>query len=126
MAASDVGFGLDGITFTEAYSAIRNWCQAHADTEEAVGLSAKSKALISAMPDPAEATDVEMRAVFGEVITGNLAWAYRKTDGEHRMAEYAHAALNGAGIAPEITDPAERAELESSPMLPHLFCTRYW
>jgi len=123
----DEGFGPDGISMRDAYAAVREWCTAHVDDSEVpTGLGERSRALVAAMPAAQDATDVEIRAVFGELIGGNLAWAYRKTDGTHRMAEYAHAALRGANASQEITDPVERKELISGPMGPYLFCARLW
>ncbi len=127
MTPYEPGFGPGGISFEDAYTAIRTWCRDNVDgIETATGLSARSRALIAALPEPADASDLEMRAVFAEVIGGNLEWAYRKTDGRHRMAEYAHGALDGAGITFEISDPDEREQLRASLLWPHLFCTRYW
>jgi len=123
----DAGFGPDGISMSEAYAAIHKWCRGHVDDPETpTGLGERARALVASMPEPADASAVEIRAVFGELIGGNLAWAYRKTDGTHRMAEYAHSALRGAGVTQEITDPAEREMLIASPMGPYLFCSRLW
>lgn len=123
----DPGFGPSGIQMREAYGAIRAWVRGHVDDPDTpTGLGDRQRALVAALPRTDDASEAEMRAVFGELIGGNLAWAYRKTDGVHRMAEYAHAALQSTGVSQEITDPAEREALLASPMGPHLFCTRLW
>ena len=123
----DAGFGPDGISMLDAYAAIHDWCCTHVDDLEVpTGLGERQRSLVSALPQPADASVVEMRAVFGELIGGNLAWAYRKTDGAHRMAEYAHSALRGADVSQEIVDLAEREALLASPMGPYLFCSRFW
>jgi hypothetical protein len=123
----DSGFGTAGVSMRDAYAAIHDWVRSHVDDPDTpTGLGERSRALVAAMPQVEDATEVEMRAVFGELIGGNLAWAYRKTDGTHRMAEYAHEALRCAGVSHEISDPAEREALLASPMRPYLFCSRLW
>ena len=127
MPGGDSEFGPDGISFADAYAAIRGWCLTHADHyKDAPGMSARSMALIAALPEVEDASEVEMKAVFGEIIAGNLLWAYKKSDGLHRMAGYAHGALEGAGMTYEISDPVEREQLVASPIGPYLFCARFW
>jgi hypothetical protein len=127
VSVSEVGFGPGGIPIEAAYAAIRAWCQAHVDDPMPVrGPSAASRQLVAVLPEPSVASELEMRAVLGELITGNLAWAYRKTDGLHPMAAYAHAGLEHAGVTTEIRDPDEREQLRTSPIWPFLFTTRYW
>lgn len=56
-----------------------------------------SVALIDRLHEGSDLTQLELRAVLGEVIYGYLEWAYHENDGDFKMAAYAHAALEQAG-----------------------------
>jgi hypothetical protein len=60
-----------------------------------------------------ELTELEVRAVLSEVISGNLEWAYHETDGQYKMAAYAFGAFDAAGLNWSLNE-AEREELKSS------------
>jgi len=112
-----------GVTLAQAYENIRQWyaknialLQKPSGTGE---YEKKSEALIEALPPAAQLTDLEIRAVLGEVIYGNLEWAYHKSDGHFKMAAYAHGALESAGLKWSLSD-AERQQLKSSRLWPHL------
>ena len=114
-----------GISFADAYSAIREWYQANIQLVEArPGDYARgSTALIRALPSAAELSTLELRAVFAEVISGYLEWGYHQSDGRFKMGAYAHAALDAADLPHNLTD-AERGRLTTSRLWPFLFFNR--
>jgi imidazolonepropionase-like amidohydrolase len=84
--------------------------------------SASAKAcfdLVDNLPDQSELSDIEIRAVLVEVISGKLEWAYHQSDGDYKMAAYAHAALEQAGL-PTFLSEAEKRELRGSRIYPFL------
>ena len=113
------------ISLKEAYSKIRKWYQANIDMarRRKDDYGNRSAALIEALPQANMLTDLEIRAILGEVIYGNLEWAYHKDDGDYKMAAYAHGALEAAGLSWSISDE-ERNQLKSSALWPHLMMSR--
>ena len=115
------------ISLAQAYEHIVRWYsenlsllrQRTADGEYA----GKSDALIKALPPASGLTDLEIRAVLGEVIYGNLEWAYHETDGQYKMAAYAHGALEAAGLGWSLSE-AERQELKDSKLWPYLIINK--
>jgi len=83
----------------------------------------KSEALILALPPPDELSQLEIRAVLGEVIYGNLEWAYHQADSQYKMAAYAHGALEAAGLSWSLTEE-DRKQLVGSRLWPHLMINR--
>jgi len=83
----------------------------------------KSEALIRARPPASQLSDLEQRAVLGEVIYGNLEWAYHETDGQYKMAAYAHGALEAAGLSWSIGE-SEGQKLADSGLWPYLIINR--
>ena len=83
----------------------------------------KSEALIRALPPASKLNDLEIRAVLGEVIYGYLEWAYHETDGQYKMAAYAHGALEAVGLNWSLSE-TERQQLKGSTLWPHLMINR--
>jgi hypothetical protein len=119
-----------GISLQGAYTAIRDWYRTNAG-----GLSEEPPAegspdirqyakeclpLVRALP-PEGLSQLEIRAVLYEVIMGQLEWAYHRSDGQYKMAAYAHAALDEAGLWLGFSE-RERRELKAAPgtLLPYL------
>jgi hypothetical protein len=124
------------ITIREAYTKIRQWYRVNVpkfldrpareiETGEfkiVRDFSASAKAcfdLVDNLPDQSELSDIEIRAVLVEVISGKLEWAYHQSDGDYKMAAYAHAALEQAGL-PTFLSEAEKRELRGSRIYPFL------
>jgi len=124
------------ITIREAYTKIRQWYRVNMpkfldrpakeiETGEfkiVRDFSASAKAcfdLVDNLPDQSELSDIEIRAVLVEVISGKLEWAYHQSDGDYKMAAYAHAALEQAGL-PTFLSEAEKRELRGSRIYPFL------
>jgi len=124
------------ITIREAYTKIRQWYRVNVpkfldrpakeiETGEfkiVRDFSASAKAcfdLVDNLPDQSELSDIEIRAVLVEVISGKLEWAYHQSDGDYKMAAYAHAALEQAGL-PTFLSEAGKRELRGSRIYPFL------
>jgi len=114
------------IALKEAYSKIRKWYQANIDMARSGNddYGNRSAALIEALPQANMLSDLEIRAILGEVIYGNLEWAYHKDDGDYKMAAYAHGALEAAGLSWSISEE-ERNQLKNSALWPHLMISRH-
>ena len=114
------------ISLKKAYEKIRKWYQANVigarNRNDEYG--DHSAALIETLPPGDQLSDLEIRAVLGEVIYGNLEWAYHKDDGEYKMAAYAHGALEAAGLSWSLSEE-ERSQLKSSPLWQHLLISRH-
>ncbi len=110
-----------GISLQNAYSAIRTWYQHNVAVAQARGdaYGQASAALIQALPIAAALSDIEIVAVFREVIAGYLEWAYHQSDGQYKMAAYAHAALETIGRSYPLT-PEETQKLQSSVLWPFI------
>lgn len=114
----------EGIPLADAYLAIRRWYIANVSkiaTREG-DYARRSEALIHALP-AAVPSLLEIRAVLGEVVYGNLEWAYHETDGSYKMAAYAFAALEAAGYDYSLT-ASEREQLLASPLARHFIWNR--
>jgi len=112
----------DGISLRDAYSAIRKWYQQNIDRPLANGDTYRqaSAALVRALPQESALTDIEIVAVFGEVIAGRLEWgAYRESDGRYTMATYAKAALETQGRSYSLTEE-ETQQLHASVLWPFI------
>lgn len=109
------------ISLSEAYIKIWEWYRANLDQALAFDQEQGTNcaALIKALPEPNSATDIEIKAVLGEVRWGALEWAYREGDGKHMLGQYAYAALEGSGIPKHLSDE-EVGQLANSPLSPHL------
>ncbi|WP_347242855.1 hypothetical protein, partial [Thermogutta sp.] len=94
------------ISLKDAYCKIRKWYQANVDMVRSRNddYGNRSAALIEALPPVDMLSDLEIRAILGEVIYGNLEWAYHKDDGAYKMAAYAHGALEAAGQSWSLSD----------------------
>ncbi|MGQ9581821.1 MAG: hypothetical protein ACUVT8_12905 [Armatimonadota bacterium] len=75
--------------------------------------------LIENLPDERELSDIEIRAILAEVITGKLEWAYHQSDGHYKMGAYARAALEQAEL-PSVLSDTERRQLRDSKIYPYL------
>lgn len=109
-----------GIELRDAYTKIRNWYQANINLleESKDEYSEISRNLILSMPEPSTATELEMRAVMGEIIYGKLEWAYHESDGQYNMAAYAHEAVKPFG-GYSISEEDQEA-LKSSVLWPYV------
>ncbi|MFL6726006.1 MAG: hypothetical protein ACJ8FS_05780 [Sphingomicrobium sp.] len=83
------------MTIDDAYAAIRAWYQANVDRipEQNSDYHDRSVRLVRSLPPTNALTDLEKRAIFREVISGLLEWAYVQTDGRHQMHEYVRLAV---------------------------------
>ena len=110
-----------GISLRDAYSAIRTWYQCNIAGIQARGdaYGQASAALIQALPIASALSDVEIVAVFREVIAGYLEWAYHQSDGHYEMAVYAQAALETLGRSYSLT-PEETQQLQTSVLWPFI------
>jgi hypothetical protein len=109
------------ITLAEAYMKIRGWYREHADsiTVQDEDYRQRSQALIRALPTARTLTELEIRAVLEEVISGLLEWAYHQSDGDFKMAAYATKALESAGL-PKWLSKDEIEQLRMSRLWPFL------
>lgn len=109
------------IGLPEAYARIRDWYARHSDDIPTHDPSYKqrSAALIRALPSPEAISELEIRAVFEEVLAGLLEWAYVESDGRFEMAAYAKGALRSNGH-PEWLSTADREKLTQSPLWRYL------
>ena len=110
-----------GISLRKAYVAIRSWYRNNAfelKTREDEYAKA-SLALIKALPDVTSLSELEIRAIFAEVIAGHLEWAYHRSDGKHKMAAYVHGALEAAGYDLFLSEE-EKKRLGESRLWPYL------
>jgi hypothetical protein len=113
----------EAITLAQAYESIRKWytqnlpqLQKRPSGEDHAN---KSGNLIRALPPASKLNDIEVRAVLGEVIYGNLEWGYHQTDGHYKMAAYALGALEAAKLPYSMGD-ADKQQLTSSSLWPLL------
>jgi hypothetical protein len=115
------------MSLPQAYENIRRWYTQNLPLlrERPAGgdYVQRSRALIRALPPASALNDLEIRAVLGEVIYGNLEWAYHQTDGQHKMAAYAHGALEAAGLQWSLAD-TEKQQLKGSTLWPYLSISR--
>lgn len=102
------------------YSKLRDWYQLNV---EQIGgdddYPARSRRLIKILPKPEQATDLEVRAIFQEVLMGLLEWAYVESDGESAMNEYASEALSAGGFERYLNED-ETNQLRKSRLWPYL------
>ena len=115
------------ISLEDAYRSVRDWYTANIPLlRERMGDrpdAQKSEGLIRALPTADTLSVLEIRAVLGEVIYGNLEWAYHESDGQFKMAAYSHAALEQAGYDWSLSE-SERDQLRSSSLWPYLIISR--
>lgn len=104
------------ITLRDAYSKIREWYQGHAGRDSNPHAEA-SLPLIDALPAADQLSELEIRAVLAEVIMGKLEWGYHQSDGEYKMAAYAHSALDSAGYDFRLTGEEVKGLRESNSSL---------
>jgi hypothetical protein len=94
----------DGITVEEAYGKIRSWYQANVDRYEADGSQGshaqEAKAYINSLPPSETADRGEMKDTLFRVLCRDLEWGYHESDGDYKMAAYAHAAFETEGEDP--------------------------
>lgn len=116
-----------GMSLVETYENIRRWYSSSVPLlHEKTGgddYARKSVALIHALPPVSRISDLEIRAVLAEVIYGNLEWGYHQSDGNYKMAAYAHAALETAGTSCLINEQEEQ-KLKASALWPYLMINR--
>ncbi len=94
----------EGIALRDAYAAIRSWYQTNVDRfqgDPQRGEHAKAvRAYVASMPQPKNASRDDMLGAFRRVLMGDLEWAYHESDGKYKMAAYAQAAVDAAGVNP--------------------------
>jgi hypothetical protein len=83
---------------------------------------ARRLAFIAALPPADDASDLECRAVFYEVMRGVLECTYGDSDGRHTMSEYVQAALGPAGHS--VLSEDQKASLSGSRLWPYLSFNR--
>ena len=104
----------NGIKPIEAYKKIRSWYQNNLSKLDGTTSSGqRSIRLIQNLPSADVIQPVEIKAVFREVISGKLEWAYHQSDGEYKMSAYAKAALKTIGEDYSLSEN-ESAELKKS------------
>lgn len=110
-----------GTSLANAYTAIRKWCKVNARRQAELGNqhAVQCSDLVAALPPAEQLTELEIRAVLGEVIYGSLEWAYHQSDGRYKMAAYAHAALDNAHLPLGISSE-EKVALRESFLAQHL------
>ena len=114
-----------GISLSDAYANVRTWYSAQLQTlaERGDAYGQQSTELIQHLPPSGFISELEIRAVLGEVLYGYLEWGYHHSDGHFKMAAYAHAALNAAGLPISLT-PQEKGQLMQSKLWPFLQISR--
>ena len=97
----------DGISYKDAYTAIRTWYQANVDRyamdpidPQKGQYAADSKAYVESLPAPPQATLDQIKDTLSRVLAKDLEWGYHESDGRFKMAAYAHAAFEAAGEDP--------------------------
>ena len=110
----------DGVSIRDAYDTIRTWYQQNIDTPLEVGDTYRqaSRPFVCALPAASALSDVEIVAVFREVIAGRLEWAHG-AEGGVRMVEHTRAALKTSGRSYTLT-PEEKSRLETSVLWPFI------
>jgi hypothetical protein len=108
----------------KAYAAIRAWYQSHERELQRLAqrkddYATRSKRLIDALPPVNGVNDLEIRAVFSEVLMGLLEWAFHDSDGKYKMSEYAKLALQAEGSPFQLSE-AESQHLMSSWIWPYI------
>jgi len=115
------------ISLKDAYSKIRKWYKANIGQIESKNdeFSIPSAALINALPPANKISDLEIMAIFADILYGNLEWAYHENDGEYKMGAYAHGAMETAGLPMWSASDDEVNRLKGSPLWQHLMiCQR--
>jgi hypothetical protein len=102
------------MSLPQAYENIRRWYTQNLPLlrERPAGgdYVQRSRALIRALPPASALNDLEIRAV-------------HQTDGQHKMAAYAHGALEAAGLQWSLAD-TEKQQLKGSTLWPYLSISR--
>jgi hypothetical protein len=62
--------------------------------------AANSKVYIESLPAPPQATLDTIKDTLRRVLADDLEWGYHESDGQFKMAAYAHAAFEAAGANP--------------------------
>ena len=99
MNESELKLGFEDLSLVEAYEAVRSWYQENTDqiNPDKSDYYRRSLELINALPPSDSISTLEIRAVFHQIISGKLEWAYSKSDGQHTMSEYTKISLNNSG-----------------------------
>jgi hypothetical protein len=129
---ADMGLNQDDrlpidISLVDAYTSVRRWYLANMQIlkENPRGSDCvKLEALVHALPPVSRVTGLEIRAVLGEILYGNLEWAYHRSDGNYKMGAYAHAGL-GFDCMRNGFDMDEMQELKASRIWPYLSIELY-
>ncbi|HJP93787.1 MAG TPA: hypothetical protein VJ875_17640 [Pyrinomonadaceae bacterium] len=93
----------DGISIQDAYSEIRKWYQANIDRPIDIGDTYRQTSVPFVRALPEVLSDLEIIAVFREVIAGRLEWAHNALGDGPKMPERARAALRTIGRSYSLT-----------------------
>jgi hypothetical protein len=110
-----------GISVADAYTAIRHWYQSNVSNvpDDNPDYARGATSLIQFLPPASTLSDVEQRAVLREIILGYLEWAYRESNGQYKMAAYAHEAFQVHGGSYLLTQE-DNESLKASQLYPYL------
>ena len=104
MSAASEDPRLASLSIKGAYAAIRAWYQADVDRcasdPQLRPHALASKGYVESLPPPEQATQAEIEDTLRRVLSGDLEWGYHKSDGHFKMAAYAHAGFESAGVRP--------------------------
>ena len=108
----------------KAYIRIRAWYQSNKAelsrlAKRRDNYISRSVTLIDALPPVSSVTFLEIRAVFREVLSGLLEWAYHDSDGEYKMSEYAKLAFKAKGLTQHLSED-ELTQLATSWIWPFI------
>jgi hypothetical protein len=118
------------ITPRAAFSEIRAWCQANAKNlltqppvkgqRDRTPFIQASMDLIDRLAPVQTLTDLEIRTVLSEILCGKVEWAYHDSDGQYKMAAYAHEGLETAGLSHQLSEEEkENLKKSGSNLLPY-------
>ncbi len=101
----------------KVYSVIQNWLQANIELVKRY--ESEYMPLVEALRPADEMRDIEMRAILGEVMWGNLEWAKDASDGQYTLRAYVWAAEKSSSDLLHLSED-EKSELRQSHLWPHL------
>jgi hypothetical protein len=115
----------EGILLKDAYKKIKKWYSSNIHKINVMNDDYRNRSinLVNNLPHENLASELEMRAVLGEVIHGNLEWGYHESDGRFKMAAYSLAAFETLNIGWAFND-AEKEILKSSELWKFLIISR--
>src|SRR5438309_12027973 len=95
MSAASEDPRLATMSSRDAYATIRAWYQANVEMCAADPQlrphALASKGYVESLPPPEQATQAGIEDTLRRVLSGDREWGYHKSDGDFKMAAYAHA-----------------------------------